>query len=86
MNQTIGQYRVGIDFNPSGNKDVGALKDKAAAFIDECERQRQERFNATDKYDAGTWDEVSYLYDRAMRQCEEAAMNAVKASTKRERT
>ena len=39
--QTLGQYRVGCDFNPSGNDMVDKLKRAAAAFIDECENVRK---------------------------------------------
>jgi hypothetical protein len=34
---TKGGYRVGLDFNPSGNRDVEAIKTIAAAFIDMIE-------------------------------------------------
>lgn len=34
MPKTIGQYRVGVDFNPSGNRDVDEIKALAAALID----------------------------------------------------
>lgn len=42
MTQTKGQYRVGVDFNPSGNPSgnplVAEIKDAAAALIDAIER------------------------------------------------
>ena len=34
--QTLGEYRVGLDFNPSGNEEVNELKRIAAGLIDKC--------------------------------------------------
>ena len=90
MSQTTGEYRVGSKFNPSGADNVGRLKEKAAAFIDECNNQRaQAMISGVPRSDgpAATDDLVRErveLYDRAMRECEGAAMWAVKAATKRE--
>ena len=39
--QTLGQYRVGSELNPSGNEWVDRLKRAAAAFIDECQAARR---------------------------------------------
>lgn len=33
---TLGEYRVGIDFNPSSSPDVDSIKQAAAALIDLC--------------------------------------------------
>ena len=41
--ETIGEFRVGIGFNPSGDERVIAIKRAAADLIDECERQRMAR-------------------------------------------
>lgn len=42
MSQTLGQLRVGADFNPSKNERVDQIKNKAAELIDLCESMRQE--------------------------------------------
>ena len=82
MTQSIGRYRVGIDFNPPGNEDVATLKAIAAHFIDECASQME-----AIGPDAGAQGvERHELYHRAMRECEAAAMWAVKAATKRAQT
>lgn len=76
--QTLGQFRVGIDFNPSNNLQVQRLKEKAAALIDEID---------VIQIDPGRIDigEVARLKAHAMTLVEDAAMNAVKAATKPER-
>lgn len=80
---SIGEYRVGVSFNPGGNKDVARLKELAAAFIDECQRQSLEPFTVEDGLDHEQMlEEKLYLYKRAMREAESAAMWAVKAATK----
>ena len=84
---TLGEYRVGITFNPSGSPDVIALKQKAAAFIDECQRQWEAFVKAhpesppQDKADL--FMERSRLYRLAQDGVEGAAMWAVKAATKK---
>ena len=92
VKQTTGQYRVGSEFNPSGDDAVTRLKTKAAAFIDECATMKKAVANRMDPGDAkmGTPDydrcvEQLELLDITMRQCEQAAMWAVKAATKPER-
>ena len=79
--QSLGQYRVGKDFNPSGNAAVDNLKEDAARFIDSCERYR------TPPPDLSTVAAVerSELMSLAQRYAEIAAMLAVKAVTKRDR-
>lgn len=83
--QTLGEYRVGITFNPSGSGDVHRLKTLAAAFIDAIngvddgalpgesmdEHRSHERIN-----------EIRRLKALAMTAAEDAAMWAVKAATK----
>lgn len=73
--QTIGQYRVGLDFNPSNNLTVQRIKEKAAALIDEIDGIVID----PGKLDVG---EVARLKALAMTGIEEAAMWAVKAATK----
>ena len=70
---TKGEYRVGIDFNPSGNSGVNHIKQAAAALIDLIEEipSGAER------------SEVSRLKALAATAIEEGAMWAVKAVTKK---
>ena len=79
--QSIGEYRVGIGFNPSGDPDVHALKVKAAAFIDHCDALK----NTIPSGRSQAHGEIFQLLERAMRECESAAMWAVKGATKRHR-
>jgi hypothetical protein len=69
---TRGEYRVGIDFNPSGNSDVNDIKKLAAEAIDLIE----------DLQDHGD-SEIMRLKALAMTHAETAAMYAVKAATKK---
>lgn len=66
---TIGEYRVGISFNPGGNKTVDQIKRAAADLIDLVESVPGEG-------------EVVRLKALAMTHIEDAAMWAVKAATK----
>ncbi len=70
---TLGEYRVGIDFNPSGNTEVNLIKEASAALID--------LINELDIVVPS--DEVRRLQATAMTHVETAAMYAVKASTKK---
>lgn len=72
---TLGEYRVGIDFNPSGNEHVNRLKCAAAEFIDVCAGIRA--------HGPSIDDEVMRLWALAMTHAEDAAMWAVKAVTKK---
>lgn len=72
MSQTLGQYRVGVSFNPGGHEAVNSLKAKAAEFIDECKRFA----------DASTNGEAKRCFAEAMTCMETAAMYAVKGATK----
>jgi len=69
---TVGEYRVGIDFNPGGNPKVTKLKTLAAEFIDTCRELR----------DPNSEGEVARLWALAETHMEDAAMWAVKAVTK----
>jgi hypothetical protein len=69
--QSKGQYRVGISFNPSKNPTVDEIKAKAAELIDAVE----------DIPDKGN-PEVARLKSLAQSEIESAAMWAVKAATK----
>ena len=69
--QTLGQRRVRLDFNPSDDPVVYELKRTQADFIDDCERHKNE---ATDP-------EEKRLWALAQTAAEEAAMWAVKAAT-----
>lgn len=74
--QTLGEYRVGIDFNPSGNDLVVDIKNHAAHLIDLIS-------GIPDDHAIGA--EHARLKAHAMTLVEDAAMNAVKAATKRPR-
>jgi hypothetical protein len=81
---TRGEYRVGINFNPSADDTVGRIKSMAAALIDfidgipvlGAETEEQLVRSA----------EVARLKALAMTEIESAAMWAVKAATKGEYT
>lgn len=77
MSMTKGEYRVGINFNPSGDDMVGQIKRKAADLIDLIETINTD--GETDQYIA-----VSRLKALAQTEIESAAMWAVKAATKPE--
>jgi len=81
MSITKGEYRVGIDFNPSGDDMVGQIKRKAADLID--------FIDGIPTPDASTKgavhsNEVARLKALAQTEIESAAMWAVKAATKPE--
>jgi hypothetical protein len=69
---TKGEYRVGIDFNPSGDANVFLIKRAAADLIDLIE---------SIPADAGP--EVGRLKALAQTHIEDGAMWAVKAATKK---
>ena len=72
-NMTTGEYRVGISFNPGGNKMVDQIKRAAADMIDLVEGIKSNN------------PEVARLKALAMTHLEDAAMWAVKAATKPEK-
>lgn len=72
---TLGEYRVGIDFNPGKNPSVDKIKRLAADLIDLCRTEADNTDNP----------EVERLWALAMTHLEDAAMWAVKATTKRNR-
>jgi len=67
---TLGEERVRIGFNPTGNQTVEVIKTRTAALIDLCEELRE---------DAS--DEAQRLLSLAQTHYEDAAMWAVKAAT-----
>lgn len=69
---TLGEYRVGISFNPGGNEMVNDIKRAAADLID--------LIGTMQKADAP--EEVRRLCALAMTHIEDGAMWAVKAATK----
>ena len=73
---TLGEYRVGVTFNPSGNEMVDQIKSRAAALID---------LIVTINSPEDTF-EVTRLKELAVTHIEDAAMWAVKAATKPPRT
>lgn len=99
--QTIGQYRVGIHFNPSGADNVGMVKRMGADYIDAIIMLRDQRMKELDsQYEAAEGVvpavlpdpalseqicEVARLAEAAIDAVEDAAMWAVKALTKGKR-
>jgi hypothetical protein len=75
MAQTKGEYRVGINFNPSNDDTVGQIKRAAADLIDLIEAIPSDR-------DSVRGNEVGRLKALAQTDIETAAMHAVKAATK----
>lgn len=73
---TVGEYRVGINFNPSNDDTVGKIKRMAADLIDAVYGIEDESMNP--QTDA----ERKRLKALAMTHVEDAAMWAVKAATK----
>ena len=88
---TKGEYRVGINFNPSSDDTVAIIKSMAAALIDEIETiplpawsdisDDDDSLARTDREGAHRV-EVSRLKALAQTAVEDAAMWAVKATTK----
>lgn len=69
--QTLGEYRVGTDFNPSGDELVNEIERCSAAMIDDLQ-----------SFKADATGEAVELLDRAQTEIELAAMYGVKAATK----
>ena len=72
---TKGEYRVGINFNPSADDMVGKIKRQAADLIDLIE-------SITAGHGGDQYNEVTRLKALAQTDIESAAMWAVKAATK----
>lgn len=70
---TLGEYRVGIDFNVANNPAVDAIKRAAADLIDLCSHYSNGNPNP----------EAKRVFAIAMTHFEEGAMNAVKGATKK---
>jgi hypothetical protein len=75
MSQTLGEYRTGIDFNPSGDETVNKIKRAAADLIDLLDTMANPADNP----------EVNRLKALAITHVEDAAMWGVKAATKKPR-
>lgn len=82
--QTKGQYRVGIDFNPSGSGYVNEIKRAAADLIDLIEEATAGKLDDA-TLNPETCGEIRRLTALAQTSIEEAAMWAVKAATKGDR-
>jgi len=87
MKMTKGEYRVGINFNPSNEDMVGQIKRNAADLIDLIESIPAEREDSISGLGiARIADpraaEVGRLKALAQTSLEQAAMWAVKAATK----
>lgn len=74
---TKGEYRVGIDFNPSGDDMVGQIKRAAADLIDLIDSVPSDCIT-------GVGSEKGRLKALAQTNIETAAMYGVKAATKRD--
>lgn len=72
---TFGEQAVGLSFNPSGNKKVDDLKEKAAAFIDACNDLKT---GGPNEY---VDDQVKRMASIAITEAQTAQMWAVKAAT-----
>ena len=70
---TLGEYRVGITFNPGGNEMVNKIKRAAADLIDLINAIEETHINVG---------EILRLKALGMTCVETAAMHAVKAATK----
>lgn len=68
---TLGESRVRLSFNPSGNTQVDTIKEKTANLIDYCQGQAEKSSDGEEKR----------LWALAMTHFEDAAMWAVKAAT-----
>lgn len=80
---TKGEYRVGINFNPSADDTVGRIKSMAAALIDFIDGIDTHEPTIDD--DSANWTrtgEIRRLKALAQTEIESAAMWAVKAATK----
>jgi hypothetical protein len=73
---TLGEFRVGINFNPSGDELVDKIKRASADLIDLIET-----IPYGEDHRAGA--ERQALKENAQRAIEDGAMWAVKAATKR---
>lgn len=76
MLMALGDYRVGVAFNPSGSDDVKRIKRLAADLINFLELKREQLGKDT---------EVGRLLTLAQDHIEDAAMWGVKAVTKQPR-
>ncbi len=81
---TKGEYKVGIDFNPSQDDVVGRIKRLAADFIDLVDDNNNmvQLLSFETKEDKIRAVEVARLTAIALTDIESAAMWAVKAATK----
>lgn len=79
---TKGEYRVGINFNPSADDNVGQIKRMAADLIDYIDSQVEEHPAQLDIRHS----EIRRLKALALTAIEDGAMWAVKATTKPEWT
>lgn len=81
---TLGEWKVGIGFNPSSDLNVTKIKQGAAemiTFIDAMRQELQSKQETTPSGDALSA-EIGRLCSLAQTHIEDAAMWAVKAATK----
>jgi hypothetical protein len=86
LTKSVGQWKVGADFNPSGASSVNAIKTVCADAIDTINRFVDDKLGYGQPGDASCaveyFKEVERLRSQAVDQIEMAAMLAVKAVTK----
>lgn len=84
--QTLGQARVGLSFNPSGDPDVSEAKERAAGLIDYAQEFAEQARQEADMHliSGSLAGEKRRLVALSQTAAEEAAMWLVKAITKEE--
>lgn len=85
LNQSLGESRVRVSFNPSRSSLVDQFKIKSAELIDILDRLRNDEASkhygkTPEEYHSASF-EVNRLIDKAQDSIEEAAMWGVKAIT-----
>lgn len=80
---SIGEYRVGVTFNPSQDARVDLIKRAAAHFIDQLDSCLARPKEGEPEPNGQLAAEQGRLLRHAMQLAEDAAMNGVKAVTKR---
>ena len=83
--QTIGEYKVGINFNPGGHPAVERIKRLFADAIDAVDEETRELSDENTDTGRERMGEIQRLRALAITHAEDAAMWAVKAVTKPQR-
>lgn len=83
--QTLGQWRVGLDFNPSGDPKVSRIKQDCATVIDNMVFLLGGKPDNTTPGELTLFAERGRLITEAITLVEDACMKAVKSITKQPR-